>query len=76
MDFLVISLHAYSRQNVIFILVMNFYFMPLMGDFVDYADLIRSTKVKLVDYQELMHTRTKNKKTLISNTKQTLKVIL
>ena len=66
MDFLVVSLHAYSRQNVIFILVMNFYFMPLMGDFVDYADLIRSTKVKLVDYQELMHK--KNKKYLISNT--------
>jgi hypothetical protein len=62
MDFLVASLHACSRQNVIFILVMNFYFMPLMGDFVDNADLIRSTKVKLVDYQELMHTRTKKKK--------------
>ena len=60
MDFLVVSLHAYSRQNVIFILVMN------LGDFVDYADLIRSTKVKLVDYQELMHK--KNKKYLISNT--------
>ena len=39
--------------------------MPLMGDFVDNADLIRSTKMKLVDYQELMHTRTKiNKKNL------------
>lgn len=46
--------------------------MPLMGDFVDYADLIRSTKVKLVDYQELMH----KKKKLNFKHKQTLKVIL
>jgi hypothetical protein len=69
MDFLVASLHACSRQNVIFILVMNFYFVPS-----DYVDLIRSTKVKLVNYQKLMrasaHTHTlkkkkKKKKTLI-----------